>query len=282
MDNRLTHSTNTQSLPELAERAIGIFDSGVGGLTVAKEIYQILPDEATIYLGDTARIPYGTRSKETVIKFAKEDVEFLLSYDVKAIVIACNTASSQAEDLLKRSYDLPFFGVVEPACWEAHKKTLNGRIGIIGTPGTIGSGAHERLLKRLDPTLHVSSIACPLLVPLIEDGRISGPLIENVVVQYLLPIKKEGIDTLILGCTHYPLIRDVITDYLSERVKLVDPGAAVARKMVAELGRQGLRSSRKEQGKRQHFITDYSPTFRQNAERFLGEPLKDLQKVELS
>lgn len=262
------------------DRPIGIFDSGVGGLTVAKEIYQALPDESTVYLGDTARVPYGTRSKETVVRFATQDARFLVEREVKAIIIACNTASALAKDELKRLIDLPLFNVIEPAVLEAYKVTRNGRIGVIGTAGTIGSGAHERLLKTIDRKITVTAIACPLLVPLVEDGRWEGPLIELVIAEYLKPMREAGIDTLILGCTHYPLLKDVIVDYLYEQVKIVDPGAAVAKEVAQELEKRGLATEGK-RAKHEFFVTDDSESFRKIAEQFLGEPIEKLQKVNL-
>ena len=280
MDDRPTHSTGAQSRPELAERAIGIFDSGVGGLTVAKEIYHALPNESTVYLGDTARVPYGTRSKETVVRFATQDARFLVEREVKAIVIACNTASALAKDELERLIDLPLFNVIVPAVLEAYKVTRNGRIGVIGTAGTIGSGTHERLLKTLDKELKVVAIACPLLVPLVEDGRLKGPLIESVIAEYLRPMREAGIDTLILGCTHYPLLKDIIVDYLYEQVKLIDPGEAVAKEVAQELGKRGLATGRK-RAERGFFVTDDSESFRKTAEQFLGEPIENLARVDL-
>lgn len=265
------------------DRPIGIFDSGVGGLTVAKEIYKILPFEPTVYLGDTARVPYGMRSKETVIKFAKEDAGFLLSMGVKAIVIACNTVSAQAEEELRKMYDVPIFGMVEPAAKEAVRASRTSRLGVIGTAGTIVSKAYDRAIKRLNPLAQVTSQACPLLVPLIEDGRLKGPIIESVVAEYLLPFREQEIDTLILGCTHYPLISPVIYDFLWERVKLINPGEAVAQEVAAFLSEQNLAVRRttlpSEKDHRQYFLTDVSESFKQTANQFLGEPVGEIGKA---
>ena len=185
---------------------IGMFDSGLGGLTVVKEIKKVLPNEDIVYLGDIARLPYGTRSKETIVKFSLEDTAFLISKKVKSIVIACNTASAIAYPTLKKKFKLPILEVVKPTVMEAIQKTKNKRIGVLGTRATVVSGAYSRMIKKLNPKLNVFEQEASLLVPLVEEGEIKGNLVEEMVRRYLQPLLNKKIDTLILGCTHYPLL----------------------------------------------------------------------------
>ena len=186
---------------------IGVFDSGVGGLTVAREIMRNLPSEKIVYFGDTARVPYGSKSKDTVIRYSRQIIHFLEEQQVKAIVIACNTASAFALDAVKDELDIPVLGVIEAGAKVAAKETRNKRVGVIGTLGTVGSGIHEAYLKQLDPEITVIGKACPLFVPLVEEGWLHDPVTTEIVSRYLQELKDKEIDTLILGCTHYPLIR---------------------------------------------------------------------------
>ena len=189
-------------------RPIGVFDSGVGGLTAVRRLHEILPHEDIIYFGDTGRVPYGTRSAETILKYTRQDVRFLRKFDIKAIVVACNTVSATALDIVANETDVPMIGVVWPACAAARAATKTGRIGVIGTPATVRSGVYDRMLKAADPNLAVFMQPCPLLVPLVENGRVHcGDIVaETVVREYLAPIKAQNVDTLILACTHYPLL----------------------------------------------------------------------------
>ena len=206
--------------------AIGIFDSGVGGLTVVREIWAQLPNESTVYLGDTARIPYGTRSPSTVIRYASACAKVLLDRSVKLMIVACNTASACALEPLREQVDIPVLGVVEPGAREAAGQTRNGRVGVIGTVGTIRSGEYERAILAADPSIEVFEKACPLFVPLAEEGWTRGAVPRAIADEYLSELRRSGIDTLVLGCTHYPLLRDAIAETIGGDITLVDSAAA--------------------------------------------------------
>lgn len=251
----------------MAKSLIGIFDSGIGGLTVAKELYRVMPGVSTIYVGDTARVPYGNRSRETVIRFSRQIVDFLIGKNVQAIVAACSTASSLALDTIRNEVKIPVIGVIEPTAELAAKTTKNGRIGIIGTTGTINSHAFEKQLISLNPDLFLTSKACPLFVPLIEEGMTEGPIVDQVIDYYLRGFKKERLDTLVLGCTHYPLIFKAIDKYFDHKVQLVNPGVALAQ-MADELSGEtddGLVA------KHHYYVSDDPEKFALQAERFLGQ-----------
>ena len=212
---------------------VGVFDSGIGGLTVAREIMRNLPSEKIVYFGDTARVPYGSKSKETIVRYSRQIIHFLKEQQVKAIVIACNTASAFALDTVKAEQDIPVIGVIEAGAKVAASVTRNHRIGVIGTEGTIGSGIHAKYLKKLDPKITVIGRPCPLFVPLAEEGWTHDPVTTQVAERYLEDLKKENIDTLILGCTHYPLLRSTIAQVMGDGVRLVNPAYETA----LELGR---------------------------------------------
>lgn len=220
---------------------IGVFDSGLGGLTAMKELCKILPNEDIVYFGDTSRVPYGTRSPDTIVRYSRQDLNFLAEFGIKAALVACGTISAVALDTLKNEYAFPIIGVIESAAEAAVKSTSNGKLGVIGTPATIRSGAYERSLKGLMPSCDIMSIACPLFVPLVENGHIekNDPLIENAIELYLSRLVSFGADTVILGCTHYPIIAHTIGEYLGESVKLINPGreaAGTIKSMLAENG----------------------------------------------
>lgn len=253
-------------------RPIGVFDSGLGGLTAVRRLHEAMPSESIIYFGDTGRVPYGTRSPETIIRYARQDVAFLRSFDLKAVVVACGTVSTVALDTLAAESDIPVIGVVWPACAQALRETRSGRVGVIGTAGSIRSGAYERMLLTARPELCVFTRACPLFVPLVENGRVQrgDVVIETVVREYLSDLKSEGIDTLILGCTHYPLLRGVISAYMGPSVALVDAGAAAAdtvRTMLTPAGRG--------RGTTRYFVSDDPASFRQLAAFFLSEEIAE-------
>lgn len=254
-------------------RPIGIFDSGLGGLTVAKEIIKLLPGEDIVYLGDTARVPYGTRSEETVRKFSLEDARFLLKHDVKIIVIACNTASAWAGEFLKKEMNIPVFEVISNAAGEAVSSTKNKKIGVIGTRGTIGSGAYNSKIKGLDGGVEVTSEACPLFVPFIEEGEIEGEALNLIAKKYLGKISDAGVDTLILGCTHYPIIRSII-EKETAGIKLIDPGKSTAISVKDYLQKNNLESGKPSGGQQKYFVTDLNPRFTAVAEMFLGDTIR--------
>lgn len=266
-------------------RPIGVFDSGLGGLTAVRELARLMPEEELVYFGDTGRVPYGGRSRDILVQYARQDVRFLRSFDPKAIVIACGTVSTTALDVLRRESDLPIFGVVEPAARAVAELSASGRVGLIGTKATIRSGAYERELLRLRPDAVVTAEACPLFVPLVEAGR-SRPgdvVVETVAEEYLAPLKAQGVDTLILGCTHYPLLKEVIGGVMGPEVRLVDVGARCARFVAAELDRLGLRTDRAEAARRRYFVSDSTGDFAELASVFLGENVTDdVEKIDIT
>ena len=257
-------------------RPIGVFDSGFGGLTALRELARIMPEEDLVYFGDTGRVPYGSRSREVIIKYARQDTAFLRSYDVKAIVIACGTVSATALEVLREENPIPIFGVVEPAARAAAHVTQNGRVGLIGTRASIRSGAYERALGRLRPGVEVTARACPLLVPLVENGRFRpGDVVaETVVGEYLAPMKSAGVDALILGCTHYPLMKDIIGAFMGPEAALVDAGEQCARWVKKQLEWDGLRNRRPGAGRHRFFVSDGAGDFPELASVFLGEDVR--------
>ncbi len=256
---------------------IGIFDSGVGGLTVAKEIKNLLPDQPIIYFGDTARTPYGTKSKETLIAYAKEDAAFLLKQGAGLIVIACHSAASTATDVLKAGLDVPVFEVVTPSIEQALVKTRTKRIGLIGTRATVSSRIYEKKIGVLDPDAKVIGQPCPLLVPLVEEGWLKARETRMIVKKYLRPLKQQKIDTLVLGCTHYPLLKKVIQEKIGRRTTVVDPSLEVARAVKGYLSQNGGIEKGK-QAKDRYFVSDIGPATEEIVRRFMGRRI-DLEKV---
>ena len=266
-------------------RPIGVFDSGLGGLTAVRELARIMPEEDLVYFGDTGRVPYGGRSREILVKYARQDTAFLRSFDPKAIVIACGTVSTTALDVLQAENDIPMFGVVEPAAHAAARLTKNGRVGLIGTKASIRSRAYERALDGLRPETDVTARACPLLVPLVENGRFQpGDVVaETVVSEYLAPVKAAGVDTLILGCTHYPLMKPLIGAYMGPDVALVDVGEQCARWVKQQLEWQGLRNGRPGAGRHRYFVSDSTEDFAALASIFLGEDVSGgVEQIEIT
>ncbi|MBI5386849.1 MAG: glutamate racemase [Verrucomicrobia bacterium] len=253
---------------------IGIFDSGIGGLTVVRQIRRALPHEDLVYLGDTARVPYGTKSPGTVVRFACEDTQFLLDQKVKAVVVACNTASAWALPTLDRRFEaVPIFGVIAPGARAALARTRNRRIGVIATLATVRSQAYAKALLARDDCIDLVMRDCPLLVPLVEEGWTSGPITESVLRQYLAPLLAHGIDTLVLGCTHYPLLREAIATVAGAGVALVDSAESCAEYVAEGLRQMGLLTvDRKRAGRIQPFVTDDPRWFDELAGVFLGEP----------
>jgi len=258
---------------------IGVFDSGIGGLTVLQEIIQTLPKENTVYLGDTARAPYGTKSVETVLRYSYENSEFLIEKGVKVVVVACNTSTAIALGQLRSRLNLPVVGVIEPGVRRAIKSTKNKKVGVIGTEATIQSGAYTRALKAVDANIEVYSRACPLFVPLVEEGWTDNEVVEMTAKAYLQGFKQSGIDTLVLGCTHYPLLKKAIRNFLGRRVRLVDSAEETAKEVESMLKAD---SSLRKNGKGAHsfFVTDAPERFIKVGRRFLGEKVESAVRIE--
>ena len=258
-------------------RPIGVFDSGMGGLTAMRQMIRLLPGEDIVYFGDTGRVPYGGRSVETIVRYARQDVAFLRSFDLKEIVIACGTVSTTALDVLKQENTIPILGVVQPAAKSAVQSTKTGRIGVIGTKATIRSGAYEAAIRALMPKARLTAQACPLLVPLVEDGRVKrgDPVTERVVAEYLAPVKAAGVDTLVLGCTHYPLLRDVISDFMGSSVALIDTGEEAARAAAELLRAENRLNAENRKALRRYYASDSAEDFAATASLFLGKDISD-------
>lgn len=261
-----------------SERPIGVFDSGIGGLTVAHALMERLPGESLIYFGDTARVPYGPKSRETVIRFSIENVELLVRYDVKAVVVACNTATAHALPALRERYDLPLVGVVEPGARAAVAATSSGRVGVIGTEGTISSGAYGDALRSIRPDVEVVPRPCPLFVPLAEEGLLDHPATRLVAEEYLAPFRDDGVDTLILGCTHYPLLKPVIAEVLGPEVRLIDSALETAGEVAALLDRGGLARTSGAVAHR-YLVSDLPERFLRVGRRFLGDRIGSVEVV---
>lgn len=263
-------------------RPIGVFDSGIGGLTVVREILRQLPNENVLYFGDSARVPYGGKSTETVTRFAIENTQFLLRRGVKFLVVACNTASALAMSALQRRFDIPMVGVIAPGAEEAVRRTHQRRIGVIGTTGTIGSRAYDAAIAECAPDCVVEGIACPLFVPLAEEGWVEGDIPQRVAETYLRPLRESGVDVVILGCTHYPILRSVIGGVLGSEITLVDTAESTVREVCRRLESLDLQRIETGEGSRRFFLSDVPVRFREIGGRFLGEPIKDLTWIEQS
>jgi glutamate racemase len=255
--------------------AIGVFDSGIGGLTVMRELLHRLPSESFIYFGDTARVPYGNKSPQTVVKFSKENAAFLIEHGVKLIVVACNSASAAALPTLQSVLPMPVIGVIEPGIQAAVAATRSARVGVIGTMGTIRSGAYQDGIKKLSPDIEVHALPCPLFVPLAEEGWVDGDVAELVARKYLSDYVEKGIDTLVLGCTHYPLLHDVIGHVMGPGVTLVDSAVETAKKVVEVLDAEGIFGD-DAKGAFTVYLSDVSPTFKEVGERFLGRNISTI------
>ncbi len=268
-------------------RPIGVFDSGLGGLTAVREFYRQLPHESVVYFGDTARLPYGNKSRETVTRFALEIASFLVRQNVKCLVVACNTASSHALEALRARFDVPVVGVIEPAARAAVAVSPHGRIGVVGTLATVGSGAYAREIERIMPGAAVIQRACPLFVPLVEEGWLEHPVTRQVAEEYLTELRRANLESLILGCTHYPLIAPLFAQLLGPGVTLIDSGAEAARAtaaMLAERGQFADHASRGAPRDPQHrfFLSDEPRrrSFARVAEAFLSRPLPHVTVVD--
>ncbi len=263
------------------EKPIGVFDSGIGGLTVVKRLASTLPTEDIVYFGDTARVPYGSKSNSTVIEYSFQDTKFLLSKNVKAIVVACNTASSIAIKELKKNFDLPIIGMINPGAKLAISSTKNGKIGVIGTRATIINKAYSNEIKKVDSSIIVYEKACPLFVPLAEEGWINHKATYEIAEEYLKELRDLKIDTLVLGCTHYPILSEIIQKVIGENVTLIDSGVASAGIVKEELDRTNLNTNRLANGNHQFYVSDIPVKFKEVAELFLGKPVTEVNKVDL-
>lgn len=252
---------------------IGIFDSGIGGLTVARAIFERLPAESTIYFGDTARVPYGPKSPDTVRRYSLEILDWLLRQGVKAVVIACNTSTAHALDTLRAASPVPVLGVIEPGARAAAQATRGGGIGIIGTAGTVASEAYPRAIRRILPEARIAQAACPLLVPLVEEGWFEHPATRLVAEEYLATIKRDGVDTLVLGCTHYPLLKRLLHEVMGPGVALIDSAEETAKGVAAALAEGGIASGTAGAGSHRFVVSDDQARFLQVGARFLGDRL---------
>jgi glutamate racemase len=264
----------------LPENPIGVFDSGIGGLTVVRQLLEILPHENIVYFGDTARVPYGNKSAEVVREYAVQDAKFLLSKGVKLIVIACNTASAVAMDVVRAHATVPTIGVIEPTANEAIKLSASKTIGVIGTLSTINSCAYTTALRAADSGVHVRTQACPLFVPLAEEGLFDHPATDLIANEYLSSFIGK-VDVMILGCTHYPLLRGAISRALKGEVRLIDAGEATAKSVQELLSQRGLLNRQKTKPLLEFYVSDFPQKFNDIAEKFLGMKLEFVRKVQV-
>jgi len=264
---------NTSLSPE---SAIGMFDSGVGGLTVMRQLAQTLPNENIVYFGDTARVPYGEKSRETIIRYSIENAIFLMQQNIKMLVIACNTASACAIDHLRQIFNIPIIGVIEPGAQSALKVSKTGRIAVIGTKGTVRSGAYQEEIQKKRADASVLSLACPLFVPLVEEQWLHHPAAKMIVQEYLEPIQKNQIDTLLLGCTHYPLLHHLIAEHIGPNISIVDSATACAQEVQRVLEAHGLLRESELLPTHRYFVSDDPEKFRAIGSQFFGGPLPSI------
>jgi glutamate racemase len=260
---------------------IGVFDSGIGGLTVVRELMRQLPNESIIYFGDTARVPYGPKSPETVIRYSREITDFLKSQGVKAVVVACNTATAHALPVLRAENDLPIVGVIEPGARAAAKATKSGHVGVIGTQGTINSKAYEKAIAAIEPRAEITALACPLFVPLAEEGWLDKEATTLVAHEYLDPMASAHIDTLVLGCTHYPLLKRVIGSVVGRDVRLIDSAEETAAETGAVLRERGLAHADTDDARYRFIASDAPEQFLRVGQRFLGAAIDRVETVTL-
>ena len=264
----------------MSDKCIGVFDSGLGGLTCLKEIMNILPREATVYFGDTARIPYGGRTEKELIDFAKSDIKFLQSHNPKVIVVACGTVSSVALPVIGDEFHVPVFGVIDASVSAAVKATKNKKIGIIATDASVRSGAYEKRIKNINPEIETIAVGCPLFVPLVEAGKENSDEARAAAKEYLAPIMAAGVDTLILGCTHYPMLGGVISEIVGESVALIDPGKETATCVKEYLEENQLVSL--EKGENEFYVSGEPESFKRLAAAFLEREIKsEVQKIDI-
>ena len=263
-------------------RAIGVFDSGLGGLTAVRELISLLPNENIIYFGDTGRVPYGTRSNETITKYVRQDIKFLMTKKIKAVVAACGTASAVALNSLKLEFPIPLIGVLEPTCKRAVDESKNGRIAVLGTPGTINSGAYGRLLRQYRKDVAVFEKACPMFVPLVENGYIDSPATYIIAEEYLKPLISDGIDTIILGCTHYPLLHKVISDILGDKIAIINSGYEAALHVKNLLTDENMLKKDNKAGISEYYVSDSVEKFTYFGNLFLNKEIDtEVTKIDI-
>jgi len=262
-------------------RPIGVFDSGLGGLTVLKEIIQLMPSESVVYFGDSSRAPYGTKSKETVIKYTFQNIRFLLNQDIKMIVIACNTASACSYEEVKNRLTIPVVEVVQPGAVTVVRETKKKKVGVIGTPATINSSVYERAIKKLDNSIEIISKACPLFVPLVEEGWWENDIAFRVAEEYLCPMKEEGIDTLVMGCTHYPLLQKTISRVMGDKVKLVSSALEAARAVKNVIMEKGIERDEKLNPVYRYYTSDSVEKFKSLGSIILDRKIDFAEKIDI-
>lgn len=262
---------------------IGVFDSGIGGLTVAREIMRQMPGERIIYFGDTARLPYGSKSQDTVLRYSRQIIRFLMTKKVKAIVIACNTASAYALETVEKELEIPIIGVIRAGARTAVSATRNGKIGVIGTEGTIGSGIYTDVMRQMRPDIEVSVKSCPLFVPLVEEGLLHDSVTDEIASRYLSVLKGRFIDTLVLGCTHYPLLRSTVGRIMGDQVTLVNPAyeTAIELKGLLEENELTCESDGEEGEKYQFYVSDLAEKFTAFATSILPDQVKETKKIHI-
>lgn len=262
-------------------QAIGIFDSGFGGLTVLKELRKVLPKEDLIYFGDTARIPYGTKSKETIIKYSKQNIRFLMRHHVKAIVVACNTASALAVPEVESLFDIPLIGVVEPGAMGAVRESKTGKIGVIGTTGTVRSGAYQDAIVRLRPEAEIESTPCPLFVQIVEEGWQDTEIARLTAEKYLETIKRAQIDAMVMGCTHYPILENTLRKVMGDQVSLVNPARETALAVKNTLEAKGMLADREDDAEYRFYVSDDPDKFRETGSQIISVPMTMIRKISI-
>ena len=260
---------------------IGVFDSGVGGLTVVREMIERMPGESIVYFGDTARVPYGSKTQPTILRYTRQILRFLETKNVKAVVVACNTASAYALETVEKELAIPIIGVVRPGSLMAAKSTRSGRIGVIGTDATVGSGIYEQTIHRIAPEAKVFSQSCPLFVPLVEEGLWEDPVTQEMAGRYLKGLTENGVDTLIMGCTHYPLIKSVISRAVGEDVQLVNPAAETAAQLAELLAESGLTAPEDNRPVHEFFVSDAAEKMKRFANSILPIDIRETQVVNI-
>lgn len=263
------------------KQPIGIIDSGVGGLTVAKEIIRQLPNENIVYVGDSARCPYGPRPLEEVKKFTWQMTQYLLKHNIKMLIIACNTATAAVLEEIKNELDIPVLGVIHPGARAALKMSQSLQIGVIGTIGTVKSQAYDQALRSINKWVRVDSLACPKFVPIVESGEFEGPIVQRVIAETLKPLKDKKIDTLILGCTHYPLLGPVISNYMGNGIKVISSGEETAREASVILHHSGLMNTSNQKADHRFFTTGSRDIFQRIASLWLGENISYVQTIKI-